>query len=206
MVKLECYFDCSSPWTYLGFHNLQVLVLRMDVEVSWRPIIVGGVFNKINTQVYADRANPPVPQKAAYLSKDIQDWARFSGLKIRFPPACGHPVNSVKCMRGCLVLEPEGKLVAFAQCAFEALWVHGLDLAKEDVLVDLCRNVSVDPVWFLASIGMPETKAKLRSNTDELMQRGGFGSPTFFVDGDMYFGNDRLVLVEAAIRERRRRA
>jgi 2-hydroxychromene-2-carboxylate isomerase len=205
VVKLECFFDCSSPWTYLGFHNLQPIAARLGVPVIWRPIIVGGVFNKVNMPVYENRANPPVPRKAAYTLKDMQDWARFSGLVINHPPKCGHPVNAVKCMRGCLALDPLGKLVPFATAAFEALWIDGLDLAKDEVLSDLCRKIDVDPAWFLAQIATPEIKAELWDNTNEVMGRGGFGSPTIFVDEtDMYFGNDRLLLVEAAVRRQQR--
>ncbi|MGE0387083.1 MAG: 2-hydroxychromene-2-carboxylate isomerase [Gammaproteobacteria bacterium] len=203
MIKLECFFDCSSPWTYLGFHNLQPIAARHGLEILWRPIIVGGVFNAVNMPVYADRANPPVPRKAAYHLKDMQDWARWSGITINFPPRCGHPVNAVKCMRGCIVMQDEGRMVPFARAAFEALWHDGLDLARDDVLVDLCRRAGGDPERFLAAIATPAVKARLRANTDELIERQGFGSPTVFVDDtDMYFGNDRMVLVEAAIRRR----
>lgn len=201
MVKLEFFFDCSSPWTYLGFHNVQPMAKRLGVDIIWKPIIVGGVFNKVNMPVYENRANPPVPRKADYTSKDMQDWARLAGLTINMPPKCGHPVNAVKCMRACLVMQDEGKLVPFATAAFEALWIDGLDLAKDDVLAGLCKQVDFDPDGLLARIAAPEIKDRLRANTDEVIDRGGFGSPTIFVnDTDMYFGNDRLVLVEAAIR------
>ncbi len=199
-VKLECYFDCSSPWTYLGFHNIQPIAARLGVPILWKPIIVGGVFNKVNMPVYENRANPPVPRKAEYTHKDMQDWARYSGIIINHPPACGHPVNAVKCMRACLVVQPLGKLVAFATAAFEALWVDGQDLARDEVLSAICRRVDIDPEWLLAEIARPEVKQALWNNTEELMDRNGFGSPTFFVDDtDMFFGNDRVALVEAAI-------
>ncbi|MDB5446829.1 MAG: oxidoreductase [Phenylobacterium sp.] len=202
-VRLECFFDCSSPWTYMGFHNIQPVAERLGVPIEWKPIIVGGVFNKVNQVVYANRENPPVPLKAAYTIKDMQDWARWSGLVINHPPACGHPVNAVKCMRACLVVQPLGKLVPFARAAFEALWIHGQDLAKDEVLTAVCDRAGVDAEMVLREIATPELKARLWDNTNELMDRGGFGSPTFFVDGDdMYFGNDRVMLVEDAVRRR----
>jgi len=202
-VKLECFFDCSSPWTYLAFHNLQPMAERLGVPIIWKPIIVGGVFNKVNMPVYENRANPPVPRKAEYTVKDMQDWARFSGLVINHPPACGHPVNAVKCMRACIVVQPLGKLVPFATAAFEALWIDGQDLARDEVLARICERVGIDAAWLLEEIAKPETKQKLWDNTNELMERNGFGSPTIFIDDDdMYFGNDRLTLVEFAIRRR----
>jgi len=202
-VKLECFFDCSSPWTYLGFHNAQPMAMRLGIAIEWKPIIVGGIFNEVNKEVYAVRASDT--PKRRYADKDLADWTRHAGLTINFPPKCGHPVNSVKCMRGCIAMQRLGKMEPFARAAFEALWVDGLDLARDDVLSELCRKVGVEPVPFLAEIATPESKAKLRENTDEAIRRGAFGSPTFFVDDtDMYFGNDRLTLVEDAIRRRQK--
>ena len=168
--------------------------------MEWKPIIVGGVFNAVNKPVYADRDNPPVPRKADYSLKDMQDWARHLGIVINFPPTCGHPVNAVKCMRACIVADQEDRLPAFARAAFEALWEDGLDLARDDVLADICQRAGLDARTVLERIETPELKAALRANTDELIARNGFGSPTIFVNGDdMYFGNDRVLLVEAAL-------
>ena len=197
MTELECFFDCSSPWTYLGFRNLQPVAAEAGVPVRWRPILVGGVFNSANPSVYAARAHP-VAAKQAYMLKDLQDWARLAGLSIRFPPTV-FPVNSVKAMRGCLWLEPRGLLVPFAEAVFEAYWSHDLDVARDDVLLGLCDRLGVGRSEFLAGIAEPAVKEALRANTEELVVRGGFGSPTFFVDGEMFFGNDRLVLVREAL-------
>jgi 2-hydroxychromene-2-carboxylate isomerase len=198
MTTLECFFDCSSPWTYFGFRNLQPVAAEAGVPVRWRPILVGGVFNAANPSVYAARAHP-VPAKQAYMLKDLQDWARLAGLSIRFPPTV-FPVNSVKPMRGCLWLEPRGLLVPFAEAVFEAYWTHDLDVSRDDVLLGLCDRLGVERTAFLAGIAEPAVKEALRTNTEELVARGGFGSPTFFVDGEMFFGNDRLVLVREALR------
>jgi 2-hydroxychromene-2-carboxylate isomerase len=199
---IEFFFDCSSPWTWLAFHNLQPLARELGVTVEWRPILVGGVFNAVNPSVYEFRERG-VPAKQAYLRKDLADWARLAGLTIRFPPAV-FPVNSVKAMRGCLFLEPAGKLVPFASAVFEAYWAREQDISQDHVLATICAGLGVDPAAFFAGIGEPAVKAALKANTDELIARGGFGSPTMFVDrDDMYFGNDRLGLVrEAVLRHR----
>jgi 2-hydroxychromene-2-carboxylate isomerase len=195
---IECFFDCSSPWTYLAFENLKRLSRELDVRIVWRPILVGGIFNTVNPSVYASRAEP-VPAKARYMLKDLADWARHAGLMIVFPPKV-FPVNSVKAMRGCILLAPQGKLVDFATATFEAYWRDDLDISQDDVLADICRRVGVDPVAFAAGINAPEVKDQLRANTEEVIARGGFGSPTIFVNGsDMYFGNDRMPLVRDAV-------
>ena len=195
---IDFYFDISSPWTYLAFHNIQPLAAEMGAQVAWKPILVGGVFNSVNPSVYAARDHP-VPAKAAYQAKDMQDWARRSGIALRFPPTV-FPVNSVKDMRGCLWLAPQGGLVRFATAAFEAYWGGDEDISQDAVLCALCARCRIDPAAFLAGIAQQDIKDRLKANTAELIRRGGFGSPTMFVNGeDMYFGNDRLPLVREAL-------
>lgn len=199
MARIELFFDCASPWTYLAFHRIQPLAEEAGTEIAWRPILVGGVFNAVNPGVYAERANP-VPAKARYFRKDLQDWARYCGLRLRWPEV--FPLRSVKVMRGCLVAQDEGALPAFARAAFEAYWGEGEDLDREAVVARVAERAGLDGAALLARIEEPETKRRLRANTDELVARGGFGSPTIFVDGDdLYFGNDRLPLVRAALRK-----
>jgi 2-hydroxychromene-2-carboxylate isomerase len=195
---IEFFFDCSSPWTYLAFHNIQPLAAELDAPIAWRPFMVGGVFNTVNPSVYEQRATP-VPAKARYMQKDLADWARLAGLKIKMPPTV-FPVNSVKVMRACLVLEPQGKLVDFATAAFEAYWAEDRDISQDEVVADIARRAGVDPGPLRQAITAQEVKDRLKANTDELIARGGYGSPTIFVGGsDMFFGNDRLPLVRAAI-------
>jgi 2-hydroxychromene-2-carboxylate isomerase len=195
---IEFFFDCSSPWTWLAFHKVQPMARELDVAIRWKPVLLGAIFDAVNPGVYEFRARGS-PAKKRYIEKDIQDWARASGLTIRFPNAV-FPLRSAKAMRGCLLLEPQGKLVEFASAAFEAYWAREQDLADDAVLAALCDEIGVDRAWFLAGIGAPEIKAQLRANTDEVIARGGFGSPTIFVGGDdMYFGGDRLELVRLAV-------
>lgn len=195
--QLDFYFDCSSPWTYLAFHAIQPLAQEARAEIVWKPILVGGVFNAVNPTVYESRARPN-PLKQAYMQKDMQDWARLYGLSIKFPPTV-FPVNSVKCMRGAFVALDQGKLVPYATAAFEAYWGDDRDLSREEVLADIARKSGIEPQRFFAGIETDSCKARLRANTDELIARGGFGSPTIFVGNDMFFGNDRMPLVRAAL-------
>ena len=199
---LEFYFDISSPWTYLAFHNVQPLAREFDVRIAWKPILVGGIFNTVNPAVYEFRKNGS-PGKQRYLVKDLGDWARHTGLAIRFPPKI-FPINSVKAMRACILLDRDGKLPAFAKAAFEAYWGEDQDIADDSVLHGVCRTAGVDPAQVMAGIADPAIKDQLRHNTDELIARGGFGSPTMFINGDdMYFGNDRLHLVREALHRTR---
>jgi 2-hydroxychromene-2-carboxylate isomerase len=103
-------------------------------------------------------------------------------------------------MRGALIALDDGKLVPYATAVFEAYWGDLLDVSQPDILGTIAQRVGYDAAIFLKRIEEGAVKDRLRANTDELIARGGFGSPTMFVDGvDMYFGNDRLPLVEAAL-------
>lgn len=208
MARLEFFFDCSSPWTYLAFHRVQSVLDETGAEVSWRPILVGGVFNAVNRDLYEQRSKlagalseddgSGAKRKAAYYMKDLADWARVAGVRIGQPPV--FPVNSVRAMRGCFVAEEAGRLVPWARAVFETYWGDLQDISQPDVLRGIAERTGLDADDLLAKIETPAYKDRLRTNTDELIARGGFGSPTMFVAGDdMYFGNDRLELVRAAL-------
>ncbi|TDJ64236.1 MAG: 2-hydroxychromene-2-carboxylate isomerase [Proteobacteria bacterium] len=195
--RLEFYFDCSSPWTYLAFERALVMFDGDDLEIRWKPILVGGIFNTVNPGVYETRANP-VPAKLTYMHKDLQDWARVTGLNIGWPPV--FPVNSVKAMRGAFFALEHDALVPYAQAVFRRYWGELADISQDDELRSIVTGVGLDEDAFFSAIATQQCKDKLRATTDELMQRGGFGSPTMFLDGDdMYFGNDRLELIRARL-------
>ena len=108
-------------------------------------------------------------------------------------------MNSVKCMRGAFAALDDGKLVPYATAAFEAYWGDDRDIAREEVLAEIAVRAGLERQRFFAAIETDACKARLRANTDELIARGGFGSPTMFVGNAMFFGNDRLPLVRAAL-------
>lgn len=199
---IEFFFDCSSPWTYLAFHNIQPLAKECGAEISWRPILVGGIFNTVNPSVYASRETP-VPAKARYMLKDLQDWARSADLAIKMPPRV-FPVNSVKAMRGCIWQGQRGDMAPFATAVFEAYWGADMDISQDAVLAGICERVGIDHEAFFKGIADPAIKEQLKINTDEVMARGGYGSPTIYLDKtDMYFGNDRLPLIREALLRRK---
>ena len=198
MARLEFFFDISSPWTYLAFENIQPLASETGTKIEWRPFMVGGLFNTINPSVYEMRANP-VPAKWDYMAKDLADWSNWSGIKIKWQPTI-FPVNSVKVMRACLIADDQDKLVPFARACFELYWGEDQDISQNDIVAEACQRGGLDPAEVGDAIQQPEIKQRLIANSDEVIKRGGFGTPTIFVNQtDMYFGNDRLPLIRAAI-------
>ena len=201
MSSVEFFFECSSPWTYLAFHNLPPLVEQFGGCIEWRPILVGGVFNAVNKAVYSERSDPAVPAKHRYAIRSLEDWSRSAGLRRNAVPSF-HPASAVKLMRGCTVLADDDRLPLFARKCFESYLEHNEDISRDEIVAQVCIRAGVDPAWMMSEIGKDEIKTRLRQTTQELIDRGGFGSPTMFVRGSMYFGNDALPLVMARLESR----
>jgi 2-hydroxychromene-2-carboxylate isomerase len=199
MAYVEFFFDLSSPWTRLAFHNIQPIVRETCSTITWRPFLVGGVFNAVNDSVYAGRADPNNP-KNRNTGKWLKDWARLAGVTMNFPSR-HHPLKSVQAMRCCCALQDDQQtLFRFAGAAFEAYFGETQNLDDIQVLTDIASACGLDGPQLARRSQDDEIKQRLRDNTQEVIDRGGFGSPTLFVNAsDMYFGNDQLPLVRLAM-------
>lgn len=197
--RVEFFFDLSSPWTCLAFHNLPGVLQRAGASARYRPILVGGVFNAVNPAVYAAREQPD-NRRLQHSWKVLKDWARLAGVPMNFPSPY-HPAKSIAAMRFCCALEEDqAALVRFARGAFASYFDRQDNLDDPDVLTAVADAEGLDGGALADAAGSDAVKARLRTNTEEVIARGGYGSPSIFVDGDdMYFGNDQLPLVEAAL-------
>lgn len=200
-ARVEFFFDLSSPWTYLAFSNLWPMLEKTGEAAVLRPILVGGVFNAVNPSVYAARAMTD-NRKLAHSWKVLADWAALAGVEMNFPSQW-HPAKSVNAMRfACALESDQAALRRFAKAAFESYFAAQENLDDADVLAAVADSIGLDGAALKAAAQSDAVKARLRTNTEEVIARGGYGSPSIFVDGtDMYFGNDQLPLVEAALRK-----
>ena len=167
--------------------------------MTWKPFLVGGVFNAVNPAVYAGRENPDSP-RMRHTWAWLKDWARLAGVPMNFPSP-HHPVRSVHAMRFCCALEDDqAALVRFAEAAFHAYFADQRNLDDPAVLIDVANACGLDGEALAARTADDDVKQRLRDNTQAVIDRGGFGSPTMFVDGArIYFGNDQLPLVRQAL-------
>ncbi|WP_295489553.1 2-hydroxychromene-2-carboxylate isomerase [Sphingorhabdus sp. EL138] len=197
--RVEFFYDLSSPWTYIAFHNLDALIARTGVSVRLRPILVGGVFNAVNPSVYAAREAADNP-KLKHSWRVMRDWAKLAGVELNFP-SIYHPAKSINAMRMATALAGDQvALKTFTKAAFESYFGAQENLDDPDVLVAVANKAGLDGEAMRIASQTDAVKAQLRANTDEVIARGGYGSPTIFVDTDkMYFGNDQLPLVEFAL-------
>ncbi|HLL53558.1 MAG TPA: 2-hydroxychromene-2-carboxylate isomerase [Myxococcaceae bacterium] len=196
MPTLEYFFDFSSPYSYLASTQLEGLAARTGVQIRWRPFLLGALFKAIQTA-------PPIYNQAriAYMLKDLGDWSRHYGLpEVRIPET--FPFLSVKSLRLALVAEEQGRMPAFGPRMFRAIWQQGQDATSEGVLTGVLTQVGLEPAACFARAEAPEIKERLKKNGEEALARGVFGAPTFFVGGEIFFGNDRLLFVEQKLKAR----
>ena len=200
MAQLEFFYDLSSPWTYLAFNNVQPILEETGAEVTWRPFLVGGVFNAVNPAVYEARAQPVDP-KIVHNYRWLHEWARLAELPLTFPTE-HHPVKSVLAMRACCVLEQQQpNLKHFSQAAFDAYFARGENIDDPAVLIAIATTCGLDGDALIAGTAEQAIKDRLRANTEEAIARGAYGSPTLLMDQSLYFGDDQLPLVRAALLE-----
>ncbi len=200
--RIEFFYDLSSPWTCLAFNNLFGVMERTGYCARLRPVLVGGIFNAVNPSVYAAREATD-NRKLKHSWRVLKDWAALAGVEMNFPSQY-HPAKSVNAMRmACTLADDMPALTEFTRAAFESYFGAQENLDDPEVLVAVANSVGLDGEAMRARAGTDEVKALLRANTEEVIARGGYGSPTIFVDKTrMYFGNDQLPLVEFALREK----
>ena len=141
---------------------------------------------------------PPgtVKAKGRYLQTDIRRWAERYSLTFNMNPV--FPQNTLKALRLALVAKKRGAFETVHQALFDAMWVYEKDLNDKDVLAEIAAKASLS----LEDIEDPAIKDELKANTNEACERGAFGAPTFFVDDQMFFGNDRFDFIKDALDNR----
>ena len=147
----------------------------------------------------ASKNSPPitVPNKGRYMFTDIQRWAKRYGVPAN--PNPHFPVNTLHAMRAAVAAVDEPKFADFHRAMFRAVWVDGQNLADEAVLTSVIDAAGLDGAALLARSRDQAVKDTLRRNSEEAVERGAFGAPTFFVGDEMFWGNDRLDFLEEAL-------
>ena len=191
-------FDFGSPNAYLCHRVLPALEARTGAKVEYLPILLGGLFRLANNRSPME-AFRDIPTKRAY---DRHDMARFvarHGLS-RFRMNPHFPVNTLRIMRGALAAQRMGCFEPYVEAVFAAMWEQERNMDDVPTIVEVLERAGLDAAALLERSQDPEVKAALLANTEAAHARGAFGSPTFFVGGEMWFGKERLCEVEQEIR------
>jgi len=183
MATLEFFYDFVSPYSYLASTRVEAEVARVGGTVRFRPFLLGGVFNATGNKAPIEN-----PAKALHLATDLTRWARRLGVPFAWPAR--FPLLTVLPLRAAFAAEKVGKLVPYTHAVFRAYWVDGLDVSDAAVVAEVATRAGLDGAALVAEA--PAHKEALKAQTQEAVDRGSFGAPTFFVGREMFIGNDRL--------------
>lgn len=192
MPTIGFYFDFMSPYGYLGAEGIEALAARRGLDVDWRPVLLGiTVLKVMGLKGLAD-----TPLKRDYVARDVPRLARWMG--VPFARGREGPMVSLPAMRTFVWLKDRDPDAArrFGRAVFRAQWAEGRDLSEPEALAAFGRTLGIDPSELLAAIGDPTVKERLKAAVDAAVGAGVFGVPTFAVDGELFWGADRLPMVE----------
>ncbi|RRV49648.1 2-hydroxychromene-2-carboxylate isomerase [Pseudomonas sp. p106] len=192
---VEFFFDLGSPASYLAWTQLPALCARHGAALRYRPMLLGGVF-----QATGNASPVMIPAKGRYMFTDLSRFAARYGVPFGLPP--GFPINTLALMRGLVgtQLRAPERFDALLAALFNGLWVQRRNLGDVTVLEQVLAEAGFTAAEFQLLTGDEEVKAALKQATEEAVERGVFGAPTCFVDGQMYFGQDRLDFVADALK------
>ena len=193
-TRLEFFFDYGSPYSYLADSQLGGLRERTGCEIAYRPMLLGGVFKATGNR---SPAMEPIEAKRRYGAVELRRFVALYGCP--FQPNPHFPINTLPIMRACHAALRDGVFETFHRAVFPAFWAAGRNLGDEAVFAGVLEAAGLDAKALIAGASDPEVKDALRATTEEAVERGAFGAPTFFVGDEMFFGADRLGFVEAAL-------
>jgi 2-hydroxychromene-2-carboxylate isomerase len=188
---VEFFFDVGSPAAYLAWTQMPRIAAETGAEVIDRPFLLGGVF-----QSTSNKSPMEVPAKGKYVLEDLTRFAKRYGVPFNQNP--NFPINMLTLMRGAVALqmrEPQ-KLKPYLDAIFKAMWVDGKNMADPATVGAVLQAAGFNAQELLALTADPQVKDKLKAVTQEAVERGAFGAPTFFINGRMYWGQDRLDFIK----------
>ena len=182
---IEFYFDPVSPYVWLASTQLERIKKHSGFEIIVKPILFAGLL-KAN-----DHKGPAeIPAKRRYIFTDILRRAASYGLEVQGPPT--HPFNPLLALRTSISIEDNETRLKFAKLLLDAVWVEGKDITRERNIRDLAKACDLDPEWLLSCAQNLETKQKLAGATQAAIELGIFGVPTFRINEQIFWGDDRI--------------
>ena len=193
---VEFYFDVGSPAAYLAWTQMPRIGRETGAHIDYKPFLLGGVFHATG-----NRSPTEVPAKGKYMLEDLGRFARRYGVPFGNNPH--FPINTLLLMRGAtgLQMREPTRLLAYCDAVYRAIWVDAKNMNDPATVGGVLHAAGFAPEQLLALAGETGVKEKLKAVTQAAVERGVFGAPTFFVDGQMYWGQDRLDFVELALQQ-----
>lgn len=191
MKQIVFYFDLGSPYSFVGFHRIQQIAQQYQAEIVWKPMLLGGVFK-------ATGNNSPmaVPAKARYSMIDLGRWSKLWNIPVQMNPY--FPINTLNLMRiitAVQIYQPEN-FQKVLNGLFDAMFGNPRNLNDINELANVTQKLDLEVPQVQAWLADEQVKAQLKSVTDEAIERGVFGAPTWFVGDEMFWGVDHLHFLE----------
>lgn len=185
---VEFCFDFVSPASYIAYKILPKIAAAANAEIVWTPIFLGGVM-----QSTGNRPPGTVEAKGRWMASDMARWVAM--YELEYYRNDYFPVMTIPHMRGALAYREDPRFGAYCDAMYQAMWVDNVNLGEPAEIAKVLAKAGIDGDEFMGRIGDQTIKDQLKANTDHAVERGVFGAPTFFVGGNMHFGQDRLFMV-----------
>ena len=189
---IDFYFDFSSPYGYLASTRINALAARHQRDVTWRPVLLGPMFKAAGTAPLVS-----VPLKGPYSVRDFLRTARL--MKIQYLQPAAFPIGTQNAARAFYWLTDREPVKAqqFAQACYGTYFGQGVDISSAEKIADIAASMGEDRTAVLTAMADPLVKERLKMEVESALAKGVFGSPFIIVDGEPFWGNDRLDQVDA---------
>lgn len=188
--SLQFYFDAISPYVWLAFPHLRKLCAKRGVSLDCVPVLLAALLN-----AHESKGPAEIPAKRTYTFTDVMRWAKHEGRIFCGPPA--HPFNPLRALRLCVAVEDAETRAELVGRVLEACWGKGQDITREDILLSLVGDLGLPGRELLARAQENDVKDRLKRNTESAISRGVFGVPSFYIEGELFWGSDRLALLDS---------
>jgi 2-hydroxychromene-2-carboxylate isomerase len=190
-APIDFYFDFSSPYGYLASTQIEALAAKHGRAVTWHPFLLGAVFKLTGAKPLTD-----MPMKSDYFKRDFQRSAGFYGVPFTLPSQ--FPFAAVAASRAFFWLHDQDPALAkaFAQAVLRASFVEGQNVSGAETVIDIAGKLGIDAETLRAALNDPAVKERLKIEVDKAVEAGVFGSPFIVIDGEQFWGADRLAQIE----------
>jgi 2-hydroxychromene-2-carboxylate isomerase len=196
-VAVQFLFDFGSPNAYMCHRVIPAITARTGVAFEYVPILLGGLFKLSGNRSPAE-AFAGIENKRAYDKLEVARFVAKHGLD-RYRPNPFWPVNTLQVMRGAVAAQKQDCFAPYVEAVYSLMWEQGKNMEDPVVIVRSLDEAGLDGARLYAGTQEPDVKSRLMANTQSAFERGAFGSPTFFVGDEIFFGKDRLREVEEEI-------